>query len=85
MPVISRFYGIIVFMNYNDHEPPHFHARYGDQEVIVQITTGMVAGRMSKRGLHMLFEWMETHQQDLMENWNLARERKSLKQIAPLD
>ena len=85
MPVISRFYGIIIFMNYNDHEPPHFHARYGEQEVIVGIISGMVTGQMSKRALHMLFEWMQTHQQDLMENWNLARERKSLKQIAPLD
>jgi len=85
VPVISRFYGIIIFMNYNDHEPPHFHARYGEQEVIVGIISGMVTGQMSKRALHMLFEWMQTHQQDLMENWNLARERKSLKQIAPLD
>jgi len=39
----------------------------------------------SRRALHMLFEWLEMHQQDLIENWNLARERKSLKQIAPLD
>ena len=85
MPVISRFYGIIIFMNYNDHEPPHFHARYGEQEVIVGIISGMVTGQMSKRALHMLFEWMEVHREDLMESWNLARERKSLKQIAPLD
>jgi len=72
-------------MNYNDHEPPHFHARYGEQEVIVRIATGIVTGQMSKRALHMLFEWMETHRQELMENWILAMERKSLKQIAPLD
>jgi hypothetical protein len=37
MPVISRFYGIVVFINYNDHNPPHFHARYQEQEVIVDI------------------------------------------------
>jgi hypothetical protein len=72
-------------MNYNDHDPPHFHARYGVQRVIVGIVSGMVTGQMSKRALHMLFEWMQTHQQDLMENWNLAREHKSLRQIAPLD
>ncbi|MGO9691147.1 MAG: DUF4160 domain-containing protein [Syntrophobacteraceae bacterium] len=85
VPVISRFYGIIIFMNYNDHEPPHFHARYGEQEVIIEIISGMVTGQMSKRALHMLFEWMQAHQQDLTENWNLAREHRSLRQIAPLE
>ena len=72
-------------VNYNDQEPAHFHARYGEQEVIVNITSGLVTGQMSKRALNMLFEWMEMHRQDLLENWNLAREHKSLRQIAPLD
>ena len=85
MPVICRFFGIIIFMNYNDHEPPHFHARYGDQEVIVGIISGLVTGQMSKRALNMLFEWLDMHRQDLLENWNLATEHKSLKQIAPLE
>ena len=47
MPTVSRFYGIVVFMNYNDHEPPHFHARYQDGEVTVEIETGIVRGVMS--------------------------------------
>jgi hypothetical protein len=51
VPVISRFYGIIIFMNYNEHEPPHFHARYGEQEVIVGITSGIVTGQMSNTKL----------------------------------
>jgi hypothetical protein len=85
VPVICRFFGIIIFMNYNDHEPPHFHARYGDQEVIVGIISGLVTGQMSKRALNMLFEWLDMHRQDLLENWNLATEHKSLKQIAPLE
>ena len=42
MPTISRFFGIIIFMNYNDHMPPHFHDRYQDQEVTVEIETGVV-------------------------------------------
>ena len=46
---------------------------------------GIVTGQMSKRALHMLFEWLEMHRENLMENWNSARERKPLKQIAPLD
>ncbi|MET0395322.1 MAG: DUF4160 domain-containing protein [Longimicrobiaceae bacterium] len=61
MPVISRFYGIVVFINYRDHNPPHFHARYQDQEVIVDIQNGVVTGTMSRRALQMLFEWLELH------------------------
>lgn len=84
MPTISKFYGIVVFMNYNDHPPPHFHARYQDQEVIVEIETGLVEGRMSKRALRMVFEWLDLHQVALMNNWDLARQRKALREIQPL-
>ena len=84
MPTISRFYGIIVFMNYNDHQPPHFHARYQDQEIIVEIESGTVEGRMSKRALRMVLEWLDLHQEDLMANWELARQRKALNMIQPL-
>ena len=85
MPTISRFYGIIIFMNYNDHQPPHFHARYQDQEIIVEIETGLVEGRMSKRALRMVLEWAELHQAELQENWERARQRQSLNAIAPLN
>lgn len=84
MPKISTFYGIIVFMNYGDHGPPHFHARYGEQEVMFEILTGNVRGYMSRRALRMLFEWSEGHQQELMDNWERARERRPLYEIAPL-
>ena len=47
MPIISRFFGIVIFMNYNDHLPPHFHARYQDQEITVEIESGVVQGRMA--------------------------------------
>jgi hypothetical protein len=84
LPEICRFYGIIVFINYNDHSPPHFHARYQDQEVTIEIQTGLVRGKMSARALKMLFEWSETHRDELMHNWQLARERKPLEKISPL-
>ena len=84
MPTISRFYGIVIFMNYNDHNPPHFHARYQEQEVTVAIQTGVVQGEMSKRALQMIFEWLEKHQDELMRDWELARERKPLEPISPL-
>ena len=84
MPTICRFFGIVVFMNYNDHLPPHFHARYQDQEVTVEIETGVVQGRMSRRELRMVLEWSETYQPELMDNWNRARGRRPLQQIPPL-
>jgi hypothetical protein len=72
-------------MNYNDHQPPHFHARYQSEEVIVGIETGVVTGTMSKRPLRMVLDWVDGHQEELLEDWNLARERKPLKAIPPLD
>ncbi len=84
MPEICRFFGIIIFMNYNDHDPPHFHAKYDDQEVTIEIKKGIVKGHMSKRALRMLFEWSEINQEILMENWQLTRERKPLHKIPPL-
>lgn len=84
MPTISRFYGIVVFMNYNDHAPPHFHARYQDQEVSVEIDSGMVQGKMSRRALQMLFEWADQHRNELLRNWERAVARDPLEPIDPL-
>jgi hypothetical protein len=84
MPEISRFYGIAITMNFNDHNPPHFHATYQDYEVSIEINTGIVHGSMPKRALKMIFEWLELHKSELLEDWQLAQDRKSLLKIAPL-
>ena len=84
MPTVSRFFGIVVFLNYRDHSPPHFHARYGEDEVTVEIKGGTVTGKMSKRALRLVLEWAALHEDDLMRNWNLARARKPLEAIEPL-
>jgi len=88
MPTLSKFYGIVVFMNYNDHNPPHFHARYQDQEIIVENETGLVEGRMSKRALRMVFEWLDLHQAELLDieklltlNLELAEKEKRGKSV----
>lgn len=73
-------------MYYNDHSPPHFHARYADGEVVIAIETGeLVAGRLSPRALGLVQEWRELHTKELIEDWRLARERKALKRIEPLE
>ncbi|WP_148073394.1 DUF4160 domain-containing protein [Bythopirellula goksoeyrii] len=84
MPTISRFYGIVIFMNYNDHLPPHFHARYQDQEITVNLGSGKVQGTMPRRALNMVLEWREQHQAELLQNWELARQRRPLQQVPPL-
>ena len=85
MPVISRFHGIVIFMNYNDHAPPHFHARHQDEEVIIEIDGPTVTGTMSARPLRLVLDWTYAHQVDLLEDWHLARDRKPLKPIPPLE
>src|SRR2546429_6688284 len=84
IPTIGRFFGIIIFMNYNDHMPPHFHARYQDQEVTVEIETGVVQGKMSRRALRMVLDWSEKYQQELFMNWERARARRPLQSVPPL-
>jgi len=84
MPEISRFFGIIVFINYNDHNPPHFHAWYGDYKITITIEEGIVEGKMPKRALNMIFEWMELHKLELIEDWNRAKNKQPLNKINPL-
>lgn len=84
MPEISRFHGIIAFINYREHLPPHFHAKYQDQEVTVEIQTGIVEGRMSRRPLRLVLEWYEMHRKELQENWDRAMDQKALLRIDPL-
>ena len=56
MPVISRFFGVVIAMYWRHHSPPHFHAKYGDDEVTVDIQTGKATGTMSRRALAMVEE-----------------------------
>jgi len=86
MPEISRFLGIIIAMYYNDHRPPHFHAKYGEHEVLVGIEAGqIIRGQLPKRALALVQEWRELHKDELLEDWKLAELRKRLKKIDPLE
>ena len=84
MPEISRFYGIIIKMYFNDHNPPHFHAEYQGYKAIISIEDGIVEGKMPKRALKLIFEWLEIHNEKLMENWIDIQENGTYKTIAPL-
>ena len=85
MPEISRFLGIIIRMYYRDHAPPHFHAMYGDYEILVEIESGIVTGKFPRRALSAVLEWTELNKEALLEDWRLAEEEKPLKKIQPLE
>lgn len=85
MPEISRFFGIVIAMYYSDHAPPHFHARYGGHEVTVRVRDGLVTGQFPPRPLGLVLEWYIRHREELAENWELARQRKPLRRIDPLE
>ena len=85
MPEISRFLGIVISMHYRDHAPPHFHARYGDQEATFSINDlELMEGKLPKRVISYILEWAFEHRQELLGNWSLIESRKPLQKIQPL-
>lgn len=85
MPRISSFYGIVIWMYWNDHNPPHFHATYGDFEILIRITDlSIYSGSLPSRAFGLVMEWASLHQNELMENWVLLKEERSVKKIEPL-
>ncbi|NCQ98043.1 MAG: DUF4160 domain-containing protein [Microcystis aeruginosa L211-101] len=86
MPEISRFLGIIITMYYNDYTPAHFHVRYNQQKAIIDIKNlTILQGQLSPRILGLVIEWAAIHQQELKQNWQLARLNEPLQPILPLE
>jgi hypothetical protein len=85
MPVISRFFGILVTINYREHDPPHFHAWYSGHEGTIGIADGQVNGDLPRRVVALLLEWWQLHREELGENWRRARSGEQLMQISPLE
>lgn len=86
MPCVSQFYGVSIYFYYNDHHPPYFHARYGDEEGVFSIDhLDMMQGYLPRRARGLVEEWAGKHGAELMADWNLARAGQPLVDIAPLD
>jgi hypothetical protein len=85
VPEICRFLGIVIYMLYDDHRPPHFHAEYGQYKITMEINTGVLQGRFPRRALKALLEWYELHRDGLLENWELAEQHAPLNRIPPLE
>ncbi len=85
MPEISRFLGVVIKMFYDDHNPPHFHAEYGDDLALIEIDTLLVfSGRLPPRVLGLVIEWAALHRDELRADWDLARAHRDLQRIPPL-
>ena len=86
MPIISRFFGIIIRMFYDDHNPPHFHAEYQGNKALFDFYGNIIKGGLNSRtATKLIREWIDLHIAELEEDWQLAREGKEIKKIAPLE
>lgn len=86
LPELSRFFGIIISMYYSDHAPPHFHAKYGGEQVTLRIADGEVLeGSLGTRALRLVEEWRVLHQSELHDDWHRAQARQPLNRIQPLE
>lgn len=86
MPRVCEFYGIIIFMYYNDHLPSHFHAEYGEHEAVYAIETlEILRGRLPRRAHAMVLEWALARRNELRANWNRGREGAPFHRIQPLE
>ena len=72
-------------MYYRDHLPPHFHAKYGEYEIIVDINSGVVEGKFPKRALQLVLEWYELHKEELLRNWEKMQRGEPPDLIPPLE
>jgi len=86
MPTLSRFFGIVITMNWNDHQPPHFHARYSEHEAAIRLDTLEVeAGHLPRRVTGLVLEWAAEHRAELWQNWERVQSSQPTQPIAPLD
>jgi hypothetical protein len=86
LPRISFFYGIAIWMYWNEgaHARPHFHARYGGEAASMDFSGKLIAGSLSPRALTLVREWALLHQEELQANWQRARREEPLRSIEPL-
>lgn len=85
MPSVSEFFGIVIYVYYNDHTPPHFHAKYADYEALFRIDSlEIYSGELPNRARALVLEWASLHRVELLEDWDLARRGDPLKRIEPL-
>ena len=85
MPRLSEFYGIVIYMYFADHNPPHFHAIYGEHEALIAISDGaVVGGGLPRTAARLVEQWRSERLDALIANWELAQVPAALGPIEPL-
>jgi len=84
MPEISRFYGIIVYLLWRDHNPPHIHFSYGEYECVYNILDGVIDGKAPAKVIAKVNEWVSLHEKELLELWEKAQRGERLYTVEPL-
>ena len=84
MPSISFFYGIVISMYFDDHNPPHFHARYQGRDAELNFDGELIKGELPEKQLRMVQAWAAIHEEDLKANWEILRQKGSPEKIEPL-
>jgi hypothetical protein len=85
VPEISRFLGIVIFMYFNEHNPPHFHVEYNEFKAAIFIDSlGVMEGKLPNKVLSLVVEWASEHQEELMTNWQVLRTTGDYHKIRPL-
>ena len=86
MPIISIFFGIVIRINFSDHNPPHLHADYQGQEAVFDTRTAeMIAGRLPRATTRLIRDWIIANQAALAENWDRAYNDEPTFRIPGLD
>lgn len=86
MPRISAFYGVVIYMYWNerDHPVPHFHVYHADRRASVSVDGNVLAGSLEPRALQFVREWANLRSKEILSNWERARKNEPLVGIAPL-
>ena len=85
MPIICMFYGVIISMCFDDHNPPHLHATYQGNKAEFRLDNGeLLAGKLPKKQGRMVQTWCDIHRDELLANWELASQKKEIFRIDPL-
>lgn len=85
MPIISAFYGVVIRMFYEEHEPAHFHAEHGGQNAKIDFAGTITAGHIrSRKARERIRQWADLHRDQLEANWAKMKAGHSLERIEPL-
>ena len=84
MPEICRFLGIVITLCFNDHDPPHFHVRYGESRATFAIDAlKLLDGELPPRVVGLVAEWAAMHRFELRRNWTLLATEGKFRRIEP--